>query len=367
MNGSPMEYNFCDLEFIDVKVNLDATNLQVGGCETRERFWKIDEVLELVASEFSYEWQRKPVPDWEMLLSFLYREGDTHGACSFGEANVGQYVRMVDDEIRFANLTWRRICWIVKVRRVRWERKKMMDLITLRNLTWSLFRKSVYDQFETDLLEVYYAMEGSKSKKLKFLKCRMKQMKKSGCSGKANCKLNDLPHNGEQPISSFASAEIDPEPEASRMQEQDVLDFRSETSETFFNNVADRINRGSESEVVDMGALAEEIISKSQSPLKDHNVCDSMIASELIKLLLREPKEIAAKHKSQNPSSKSQILQSEVGSGVEDSWKQKFVKQTCLLLENIQCHMEVGFFGDWTLEKYVTKIIKHRCNFLHRN
>ncbi|TKY66385.1 hypothetical protein E2542_SST09257 [Spatholobus suberectus] len=86
-----------------------------------------------------------------------------------------------------------------------------------------------------------------------------------------------------------------------------------------------------------------------------------MIASELIKLLLREPKEITANHKSQNPFSQSQtfdsgpaapitehmeILQSQVGSGVEDSYKQKFVKQICLLLGNIQCHMKVGFFGD---------------------
>jgi len=60
-----------------------------------------------------------------------------------------------------------------------------------------------------------------------------------------------------------------------------------------------------------------------------------------------------------------EILQSEVGNEVEDSCKQKFVKQICLLLENIQCHMEVGFFGDWTLENYVTKLIKNRYKFTH--
>jgi len=60
-----------------------------------------------------------------------------------------------------------------------------------------------------------------------------------------------------------------------------------------------------------------------------------------------------------------EILQSEVGSEVEDSCKQKFVKQICLLLENIMCHMETGFFGDWTLENYVTKIIKNRYKFMH--
>lgn len=59
-----------------------------------------------------------------------------------------------------------------------------------------------------------------------------------------------------------------------------------------------------------------------------------------------------------------EILQSDVGSGVEESSKQKMVKQICLLLENIQCHMEGGFFGDWNLDNYVAKIIKSRYLFV---
>ncbi|KAL2576187.1 hypothetical protein GLYMA_16G069100v4 [Glycine max] len=512
VKGIPIEYSDCDLEFVDVKVlgGSGDLNLQGGGCGRKERFWKLcldggvklevkivqrcdafvgieewlsdsvlvredfrglkkkvkggldgffaDRVLELVAGEFGCEWRRKQVPVWEILLSFLYREGcwalvsvtngkggsciailrpftvfaallsvlgDPHGACSFGEENVGQYVRMVDNEIcgsdgkfnkkeDLLDSQGKKSTAVVEGH----QRKKMVDLNTVRDLTWNLFCKLVYDQFETNLLEVYYTMEGNKSKKLRFLKCWIKQMKKSGCSSlallekpkpnpivaeEASSKLNDLTQNAEQPIFSFASAEINPEPEALRIQEDAVLDFRSETSESFFSNLADRINRGIESEVVDTGALAErlvnssiywlcqkvdrETISQSQSPLKDHNACGSMIASELMKLLLREPKEIVAKHKSQNPSKlhlsmigfhsgpiadhvvreyelqilfRMEILQSEVGSEVEDSCKQKFVKQICLLLENIMCHMETGFFGDWTLENYVTKIIKNR-------
>ena len=427
VKGIPIEYSDCDLEFVDVKVlgGSGDLNLQGGGCGRKERFWKLcldggvklevkivqrcdafvgieewlsdsvlvredfrglkkkvkggldgffaDRVLELVAGEFGCEWRRKQVPVWEILLSFLYREGcwalvsvtngkggsciailrpftvfaallsvlgDPHGACSFGEENVGQYVRMVDNEIcgsdgkfnkkeDLLDSQGKKSTAVVEGH----QRKKMVDLNTVRDLTWNLFCKLVYDQFETNLLEVYYTMEGNKSKKLRFLKCWIKQMKKSGCSSlallekpkpnpivaeEASSKLNDLTQNAEQPIFSFASAEINPEPEALRIQEDAVLDFRSETSESFFSNLADRINRGIESEVVDTGALAErlvnssiywlcqkvdrETISQSQSPLKDHNACGSMIASELMKLLLREPKEIVAKHKSQNPS-----------------------------------------------------------------
>ncbi|KAL2326827.1 hypothetical protein Fmac_020254 [Flemingia macrophylla] len=489
VSGSPIEYNCCDLEFVDVKVDSELANFRGGGVwERRERFWKMclegdlklevkvvrrcdgfvelgewlcdsvvvreafgglkkkekggldgffpDRVLELVASEFGCQWQRKPVLVWEVLLSFLYREGCwalvslTNGKCGsclgilrpftvfsalfsvlgdphVGEQNVGQYIKLVDDEICLSDPKLNKNGDLLdsqakkRVVAVQGHQRKKMNLNTLQNLSWSSFCKSVYDQYEVDLLEVYYAMEVNKSKKLKFLKCWMKQMKTYGFSDltllekpkpnpiiaeETSSKLNDLPQNGEQPIYSFASGETNHEQEASTIQEDADQDFRPETSEAFFSNLADRIQRGIKSEGVDMGSLAErlvdssiywlcqkvdmETISQSQSPLKDHNTCGSMIASELIKLLLREPKEIAAKHKSQNPLSQSQafdskpvapvsdlvvkeyelqilfrmeILQSEVGSRVEDSCKQKFVKQICRLLDNIQCHMGMGF------------------------
>lgn len=55
-----------------------------------------------------------------------------------------------------------------------------------------------------------------------------------------------------------------------------------------------------------------------------------------------------------------EILQSEIGGSIGEPMKQKFVKQICLLLETIQCHLEGGFFGDWSVDNYVGKIIKAR-------
>ncbi|KAK2408932.1 LIM domain protein [Trifolium repens] len=103
-----------------------------------------------------------------------------------------------------------------------------------------------------------------------------------------------------------------------------------------------------------------ERIPQIHSPMKDNNGCGGMVFSELIKLLLKEPGEKAVKHKSRNSSSQKsdagpttiitehvvreyelhilfrmEIFQSEVGRRIEDSSKQKFVKQICLLLENI--------------------------------
>ncbi|XP_061342035.1 uncharacterized protein LOC133288321 [Gastrolobium bilobum] len=515
VNGNPIELNCCDLELVDLKIlgrcedvrlNPELTNLQAGGCERKENLWKLcldgitklelkvvrksdafvnlrdcfshsvlvrevfrestkkhkgssnesfaDRVLEIVATDFGCQWQRKSVPIWEILLSFLYKEGcwalvsvtngngrscmgilrpftvssallsilgDPQMACDSGGANMVQYVKTVDAEICKSERKVKKNKDLLDSQAKKsaigiegHQKKKMMDLNTLQNLTWSSFCNLVHDQFEIDLHDVYYVMECNKSKKLKFLKCWMKQMKQSACCNptlsekpkpnqiiaeEVKDKLTELPQNGEQPISSPASAGINAD--ASTLQDNDVLDFRSETSEAFFSNLSNKIHQGIASEVIHLGALSERLVNSSiywlrqkvdrenisecHSPLKGDNACGSVLATELIKLLLREPKELAAKHKSRNSFSQAsdpgpttlitehvvreyelqilfrmQILQSEVGSGVEDSSKQKFVKQICLLLENIQCHMEGGFFGDWNLENYVAKIIKNR-------
>ncbi|GKU89198.1 hypothetical protein SLEP1_g3366 [Rubroshorea leprosula] len=112
--------------------------------------------------------------------------------------------------------------------------------------------------------------------------------------------------------------------------------------------------------------------------VKSNDSCASKVAVELAGLLLKEPKDFAAMHKKRSPSCQAsdpgsggsasvdiilfrmEILQSEIGISIEEPLKQKFVKQICLLLESIQCHLEGGFFGDWRLDDYVGKIIKSR-------
>ncbi|KAF1880899.1 hypothetical protein Lal_00011959 [Lupinus albus] len=511
LNHNPISYNSCDLELVDFKISArpcqdvwfkpELSNLQGGGCERKERFWKIcsdgvtkfevkalcrcdafvnlkeclsdsilvhevfreskkkhepssdeffaNRVLQMLAAEFGSQWRRKPAPIWEILLSFLCKEGyyafvsltnangdsvmcilrpftvtsallsvlgDLDLASDFGVTNLAQYVRTVDvgdhksahklekDRDLLDSHAKKSIDIAVEGH----HQKKVMDLNTLKNLTWSSFCDSVYGQFEMDLYEVYYAVGCDKSRKLlKFLKCWMKQVKKSGCydptlsekpkpnkiiAEDINDKLAELPQNGEQPITPSSSVGVNTE--ASRILDDAVLDFRLETSEAFFSNLSNKIHQGIESEDIDLAAFAErlvsssiywlcqkvdkETVSESHSSSKSHNTHGSIVVSELVKLLLRDPKELAAKHKGRNSFSQAsdtgaatlvtehvilfrmEILQSEVGSGVRDSSKQKFVKQICLLFENIQCHMEGGFFGDWNLENYVSRIIKSR-------
>ncbi|XP_045802070.1 uncharacterized protein LOC123895653 [Trifolium pratense] len=499
VNGSPIEYNCCDLEVLDFSVFGRGDDVK---CGRKEKLWNVcsdgmvklkvtvvrkcdvfrnlkgclsdsvlvrevlgeskkggdsyeffaDRVLELLATEFGCQGRRKSVPVWEILLSYLYKEDcwalvsvdnskgggscvgilrpftvssallsvleDSPLATDFGATNVDSSTRtsIGESDHKFdksRDLLDSQFKGAVGIKGK--QKKKMMDLNTLRNLTWSSFCDLIYNQIEMDLHEVYYAMECNKSKKLKFLKCWMKQVKKSSCcdlnlseNSKPNQiiaegtdnKLNELPQNGEQPTPPVAdSAGINAE--AATVQDDVVPGCRSETSEAFFSNLSNRIQQGIESDFIELGALAERLVNSSiywlcrkvdseripriHSPMNDNSGCGGVVCSELIKLLLKEPKEKAVKHKSRNSSSQKsdagtntiitehvvreyelqilfrmEILQSEVGRGIEDSSKQKFVKQICLLLENIQCHMEGGFFGDWNLENYVAKIIQSR-------
>ncbi|XP_028789592.1 uncharacterized protein LOC114745603 isoform X2 [Neltuma alba] len=517
VSRNPIEYNCCDLELIkfrffgkydDVRFDPELINPPKGGREHKEKFWKqfgngitkfhikavqrndaflklgdrisdsflvrevfgeskkqrkgisneffADRVLDILAVEFGFMWQRNSEPIWQMLCSFLYNEGcwalvylsnsdggsftgilrpftissallslidDPDMVLHFGGENMAQHIRTLSADVCKPDINFKKRNKLLDSQDKKsgaviegHQKKNIMDRKSLQKLTWSTFWKAAYDQVDIDLHGVYHARECKKSKKLKFLKCWMKQMKKPDChdiivsdTSKPNqlipenidTRLTGSPQDGQLPISSSASAGENTLTEASGVQAGAVLDTGSETSEGFFSTLSDKIHQGIASEDVDLQALAErlvnssiywlskkfdrETISESQNSSKCNDAYDSMIAAELSKILLMEPKELVTKHKSKNPFSQAsetgtsspiagqivreyelqilfrmEILQSDVGSGVEESGKQKMVKQICLLLENIQCHMEGGFFGDWNLDNYVARIIKSR-------
>ncbi|GLT38741.1 hypothetical protein SLA2020_129680 [Shorea laevis] len=295
-------------------------------------------------------------------------------------------------------------------------KKRKKNLHLLQNLTWSAFCQAASDCLDIGLEEAYFARGCNISKKLKFLKCWMKQVKKhNACSLKvAECSMlkqdveqelnhgiDELPQESEQPISNSASVgEV-----SSRILDETANDFCSGSFENFFVSLPYKIQQGLESKDLDLGAIAERLVNSSiywlyqkhementmviQNHLvKSNDGCASKVAVELVGLLLKEPKDFAAMHKKRSPSCQAsdlgsggsasvdivreyelqilfrmEILQSEIRRSIEEPLKQKFVKQICLLLESIQCHLEGGFFGDWRLDDYVGKIIK--CRYYH--
>ncbi|KAK9291920.1 hypothetical protein L1049_019872 [Liquidambar formosana] len=442
--------------------------LDESGKDRKESFGDLfaDRVLEMLMIEMGEFTKRKSVPIWQILLSFLHREGywalvslsngngdscmgilrpfTVHSALlsiidnrlyphsvvhDVGGLDLVQFVTKTNKEIPKSNVAMNHSNGFIGSQSGTMasknyvalgddkRKKKTKNSHLYQDLTWSSFCKAAFGHSRMDLEEIYFSREGNSSKKLKFLKCWMKQIKKSCCCSliipdgsklhqdipkEIEERLTGLHQESEQPISSSASAGEDSLTGASRIQDETALDFCSETSEVFFSNLCKKIQDGLESNGVDLGALAERLVrssvhwlyqkheidttSESQiAAINSDDTCGSMAAGELTKLLLREPKDLSQKHKNNNPSSQAadpmstgftsehivreyelqilfrmEILRSEVAVHVEESTRQRFVKQICLLLDSIQCHLEGGFFGDWSLNNYVGRIIKSR-------
>ncbi|KAK1577490.1 hypothetical protein Q3G72_022241 [Acer saccharum] len=411
-----------------------------------------DKVLEVLAKDMGEFRRRKVAPTWQIFLSFLYREG-YWALVSFSNGNGDSCIGIlkpftvfsallciVDDEsfahsvlhelggVDLSPFVMKRDKEICKSdmiathdREVK-SKKNKRCLRLFQDLTWNDFCKVALEQAVIDMEDVYFARRCNSSKKLKFLKCWMKQIKKSrSCSltvadksetnkevtKEIENRVADLTQESERPIPSSVSLGEESLTGASRIQDDAAFDMCSGTSESFFGDLNKKIQQGLESEGVDLGTLAERLVNSSiywlyqkhesgsnsqceTSAKKPDDACGTIVAVELTKLLLREPKELINMHKSNDPSTQAsdprpteiasenivreyelqilfrmEILQSQVGASVEEPMKQKFVKQICFLLEAIQCHLQGGFFGDWSLDNYVGKIIKSRyCDTL---
>ncbi|MCL7040369.1 hypothetical protein MKW94_004427 [Papaver nudicaule] len=307
-------------------------------------------------------------------------------------------------------------------------RKNRKGLKFLQNLSWSSFCEAALRNTEMNLEEIYLNRECNNTKKFKFLKCWMKQTSKLSSQTRikpneqeqqhlsvneeTQNRLLELVQDSEQPFSSSfsigeASADVAPDiREASAdvapdMNEEATPAF-TETSETFFGSISEKIQQSLIFEDVELGALAERLVyssvhwlyqkhetdntaENSNSKELPEDGCGGLVAAELIKLLLVDPKDLAMKYKSGDPSAvvsdststvytseykvreyelqvlfRMEILRSKAGESIKETTKQKMVKQICSFLETIQCHHAGGFWGDFSLDAYVKKTIKNR-------
>ncbi|GKV31270.1 hypothetical protein SLEP1_g39977 [Rubroshorea leprosula] len=233
------------------------------------------------------------------------------------------------------------------------------------------------------LEEAYFAGDCSISKKLKFLKRWMKQVRKhSTCSPRMaestipnrdvekqiNHRLNELPQESQQPVSNSASmGEV-----SSRISDEAANDFCSErlvNSSIYWLCQKHKMENGLEGQT---------------HFVKSDDACPSTVAVELADFYRRSQRSwlpctkrgvYPTRHLFWDLVNLLQLICSfysslrlvvgfllilEVGRIIEELLKQKFVKQITLLLESIQCHLDGGFFGDWQLDDYVGKIIKSR-------
>ncbi|KAG9139012.1 hypothetical protein Leryth_024359 [Lithospermum erythrorhizon] len=253
-----------------------------------------------------------------------------------------------------------------------------------RDLTWSSLCDAAFECSHFDLAEVYFSSKLNKSKKLKFLKCWMKQIGK--CS-----------HDNFSASQAFKSQQEKLEyhnfPEQLQMVEEALCVSSSKNSESFFSNLPCRIQHGIRSKM-SLQMLAERLVKASiywlcQTTETDENVverkpgmglsCKDMVYKELRRLLLKDPKEMKdlRRHTSDdpkhNPETKNivreyelqiflrmEILRSDISESIKESTKHKLLKQICSHLEILQYLVEGGIHGHIKLFDYVERNIKSR-------
>ncbi|KAK4431389.1 hypothetical protein Salat_0901000 [Sesamum alatum] len=252
-----------------------------------------------------------------------------------------------------------------------------------QEMTWNSFYKAAFEGSDIDLFELYIARHSEKSKKLKFLKCWMKQITKVD----PYC-LTALPGSKSMEELSACNAFLS---EPSPVKEGASPVLKSETSETFFNNLSKKIQHSLESGM-DLQNLAERVVKSSihwlrhkfenenssegeQAMRNSDDSCREAVGSKLVELLLKAPKEMKKMHQDSDPCSSSEnivreyelqillrieILRSDVSGMMGESRKQKLLKQICSLLEIIQYLVAGGIHGHISLYDYVERTIKAR-------
>ncbi|XP_049394021.1 uncharacterized protein LOC125858310 [Solanum stenotomum] len=366
----------------------------------------VDGVLDVLSGVKGQHSQGNSTVLWKILLSFLYEESycvsvtvsNSNGSTITGVLrpltaqlallsriegghNYGSILKQMNDMTCGSSNE-------INVSLGNGKRKKDKKCST-KNLTWSSFLKAAFECNNFELVDICFARKVEKSKKLKFLKCWMKQIKKSSI-----CLLTAADSHKRQPqqpsSTQFPS-------ESTLMLEGDAHLVCSETAEAFFNNLPRKIQHGLQSGR-DLHTLAARLVKsliqalsqkyeiddniggESQIP-KTNDSCCKTILPELMKILLRKPKEMKEKLKHDDPSEvfdfsstsehtvrefemqillRMEILGSTLSESIKESSKQKLVKEICSFLEIIQYLVEGGIHGDLSLYDYVERTIRLR-------
>ncbi|KAL5993579.1 hypothetical protein ACLOJK_014504 [Asimina triloba] len=408
-----------------------------GECQTNHNInmsndFFADKVLKMLRMEASEFMEGKPA--WQILLNFLYREsylgfvslssssggdsvmgvlkpltihyavlyiidGDEHDLdtcspnfCKFVNKRNGDSskddvdLNRPDLFINSQNLSPRGKEGSIAANIKKRKRQKHSNL--LMDFSWSSFCKAVFDSHsgitadispKINLEDVYFVRESNYSKKLRFLKCWMKQMEKSSFLKTNFDETNTRPDFKEEiedrTMSSYQGIEP-PSLQSSSVKEsshsgQEVSHSGPakeetsavhclETSETFYENISQKIQQSIDYVEADLGFVAERLVNLcihwSHARLERDSTgnlvseklgdkCDEVAASEVERLLLKKPKDLAAKYRTY---------------GIMETAKQKMVKDICMLLENIEFNLQGGMFGGESLIEFAGRTIKSR-------
>lgn len=290
-------------------------------------------ILKMLHEEMGELHYRNQLPSWQMFLSFLHMKGywaSISLSSSNGDMFTGSlmpftanlailyildpgHVLLMNGSNRCsgsqANTSTSGYCEQFGDGKRKKGRKNLY-----KEMTWSSFRKAAFEGYNFDLFELYIARFLESSKKLKFLKCWMKQISRVD-----ECNLVTLPESQSVDESSGCNALL-LLPEPSPAEEGVMPVSLSENSETFLSNLSKTIDHGLESGM-DLQKLAEQVVKSSVRWLhhkreKETNSedqestknSDEAFCNKLMELILRSPKEMKKIHQDPSPSSSSEYI-----------------------------------------------------------
>ncbi|GMH18367.1 hypothetical protein Nepgr_020208 [Nepenthes gracilis] len=293
-----------------------------------------DMVLEILLKDISKFVKGSSAPSWSLFLNFLYRR-DYCALVSVSAANGSTRMGILMpftihsallsiiksendtkiDEYKLGGVILSNVDTSNSILAGESRRRNKQHSPKYKDLSWSSFCKAAYEHPEMELEEAYFSKGCVNSKKLKFMRCWMKQVDKK-CNSPLKNRLRGMHEESEQPQSSVFLAGKGDLPEPSKVEATRASG--SEASEGFLSNLPERIEDGIQSGL-DLATLAHWLVNScvrwlnkklgvdiEQCELSDEKSEDNnfsgMILGELNKVLLKDPKYFAGKHEGDNSS-----------------------------------------------------------------
>lgn len=345
-----------ETEFIESSAGLvllrgildESKNARMGDCR---KVSNVDRVLELLCIEKGDLTMEKPI--WQLLMAFLFRrnywasvsithsDGNSfegilkpfavnYALLSITEKSISNSCQSSGNDLpnRFPSTTTADSPNAEDGRRKGNKTHKHL----MQDVTWSSFYEAAFRLDDDcpvgmDLEEVYFTAESSKSKKLRFLKCWMKQMKKLGEIRPNEQKTLPIVNEESQQSLGRAGQELhlcasmSPVPGTHHSEPIDKEKSSLpclEDFEAFLETIPQKIEQGTSSKEVDLWNLAERLVlqsldalyAKFRSKRAGGSVCEETeidsevyISSEIYNLLLMKPKDIMLKYKGSSSAS----------------------------------------------------------------
>ncbi|KAJ3701099.1 hypothetical protein LUZ61_004804 [Rhynchospora tenuis] len=325
----------------------------------------------------------REMPIWQLFLSFLYSRNyaamvsvpDSNGTCLEGvlipfTINHGLLYVL---EMGFLE-TERCRCALLETKGEKRKRKQVIehlleshDFISFRDIALSRSEAGTFG----DICDIYFRKFSSKLKKLKFFKCWVNQMRES-CTGSCNITAKEIE-------SDVKTENIQPQEvslvDKTHKNDEAVSPFCSVVeAEIFLASIEEKIEKDLVLEDGNLGISVENFI---------HLIMDAVsrkaggegqgIGLEVASLILKKPKDLLAKYRGISYSTnyklreheiqilfRLEILKSVIGSQVEETQKQRMLKEICLLLQFIDLNLQNSSCVATSIIDFSERTIKSR-------